>query len=465
MPLNSICRTIAFSALCVSVAWARGGENPRQLSGESAVLLMQDAARLIASGSLGAAEASYNTILQGHPDNKEARLARGHVRAWQHKYEEARDDFLAVLRLDPNNLSALDGLGYSFAWAGAYDEGEKWFRRALGTAPGQIEATRGLAYVALWRGDVREAIRRFEGLLAQAPSDADAVAGLGQAYLAADRKREAREAFQRVQQLDPGRRGVPRPPQQTAEAGRLTSPVLELTAWGGHTWFNNQSGGDTGLRFAELAAWPARNLRVWFQLDNGLSLDNVALVQANRQVRTYYAGGLVNWRQHYTTRLDAGWRELPGKIEQKIVRAEQVVFFPRAYTFKVGGWAGPRSDGRIEWVTHTGIGVPLGKRFRLEPTFFYSRSGLPGEKQWRQLLSGEYAFKNRWRLGGGLAVGRAMTVSSNASCGLWDRFVNVSVPIGDPSQVQFIFRRETAGRSNGITVIGFGYTLYLPGRR
>src|SRR2546427_9765047 len=107
MPLNSICRTIAFSALCVSVAWARGGENPRQLSGESAVLRMQDAARLIASGSLGAAEASYSTILQGHPDNTEARLARGHVRAWQHKYEEALDDFLAVLRLDPNNLSAL----------------------------------------------------------------------------------------------------------------------------------------------------------------------------------------------------------------------------------------------------------------------------------------------------------------------------------------------------------------------
>ena len=465
MPLNLIRRTIIFTALCVSVAWAQGRENPRQPSGESTVFLMQDAGRLIASGNLGAAEISYNTVLQSHPHNTEARLARGHVRAWQHKYNEARDDFSAVLRLDPNNLSALNGLGYSFAWAGAYDEGEKWFRQVLGTTPGQIEATRGLAYIALWGGDVGEAIQRFQGLLAQAPSDADAVAGLGQAYLAAGRKREAREAFQRAQQLDPGRRGVPQPAQQTAEAARLTSPVLELTAWGGHTWFNNQSGGDTGLRFAELAAWPARNLRVWFQLDNGLSLDNVALVQANRQVRTYYAGGLVNWRQHYTTRLDAGWRELPGKIEQKIVRAEQAVFFRRAYTFKVGGWVGPRSDGRTEWVTHTGIGVPLGERFRLESTFFYSRSGLPGEKQWRQLLSGEYAFKNRWRLGGGLAVGRVMTASSNTSRGLLDRFVNVSVPIGDLSQVQFIFRRETAGRSNGITVIGFGYTLYLPGRR
>ena len=86
---------------------------------------MQDAARLIASGNLGSAEASYNTVLQSHPDNTEARIARGHVRAWQHKYNEARDDFLAVLQLDPNNLSALNGLGYSFAWAGAYDEGEK----------------------------------------------------------------------------------------------------------------------------------------------------------------------------------------------------------------------------------------------------------------------------------------------------------------------------------------------------
>ena len=465
MLLNAISRPIVFVSVCLCVSAAQGGQNPQQPSRERTASLMQDAARLIASGNLGAAEASYSTILQSHPHNTEVRLARGHLRAWQHKYNEARDDFSAVLRLDPNNLSALNGLGYSFAWAGAYDEGEKWFRQVLGTTPGQIEATRGLAYIALWGGDVGEAIQRFQGLLAQAPSDADAVAGLGQAYLAAGRKREAREAFQRAQQLDPGRRGVPQPPQQTAEAARLTSPVLELTAWGGHTWFNNQSGGDTGLRFAELAAWPARNLRVWFQLDNGLSLDNVALVQANRQLRTYYAGGLVNWRQHYTTRLDAGWRELPGKIEQKIVRAEQVVFFPRAYTFKVGGWAGPRSDGRTEWVTHTGIGVPLGERFRLESTFFYSRSGLPGEKQWRQLLSGEYAFKNRWRLGGGLAAGRVMTAGSNASRGLLDRFVNVSVPIGDLSRVQFIFRRETAGRSNGITVIGFGYTLYLPGRR
>src|SRR5437899_910953 len=180
--------------------------------------------------------------------------------------------------LDPNNLSALNGLGYSFAWAAEYDEAEERFRQALAVAPGQLEASKGLAYVALWRGDAKEALRRFEAVVAQAPRDAEAQVGLGQAYLATGQRWPARKAFERAQQIEPGRKDA----REGREATRLWNPVAEATVWGGNTWFEKKGSREAELRFAEFAAWPAPSVRVWFQLDNGLSLDNLGLVQANQ---------------------------------------------------------------------------------------------------------------------------------------------------------------------------------------
>src|SRR3989442_12051902 len=281
MRFNAIFQPIVFVAICLCVSAAQGGKNPQQPSREG-TSLMQEAARLIPNGNLAAAEVSYNTILQSDPDNTQARLARGHVRAWQHKYDKAREDFLTVLRLDPNNLSALNGLGYSFAWAAEYDEAEERFRQALAVAPGQLEASKGLAYVALWRGDAKEALRRFEAVVAQAPRDAEAQVGLGQAYLAAGQRWPARKAFERAQQIEPGRKDA----REGREATRLWNPVAEATVWGGNTWFEKKGSREAELRFAEFAAWPAPSVRVWFQLDNGLSLDNLGLVQAKPSSKT-----------------------------------------------------------------------------------------------------------------------------------------------------------------------------------
>src|SRR2546425_12230211 len=106
MRFNAIFQPIVFVAMCLCVSPAQGGKNPQQPSRER-TSLMQEAARLIANGNLAAAETLYDTILRRDSGNTQARLARGHVRAWQHKYDKAREDFLTVLRLDPNNLSAI----------------------------------------------------------------------------------------------------------------------------------------------------------------------------------------------------------------------------------------------------------------------------------------------------------------------------------------------------------------------
>src|SRR2546426_11328362 len=200
MRFNAIFQPIVFVAMCLCVSAAQGGKNPQQPSRER-TSLMQD------------------------------------------QYDKAREDFLAVLRLDPNNLSALNGLGYSFAWAAEYDEAEEQFRLAV--APGQLEASKGLAYVALWRGDANEAVRRFEAVVAQAPSDAEAQVGLGQAYLAAGQRWPARKAFERAQQIEPGRKDA----RQGREATRLWNPVAEATVWGGNTWFEKKGSSEAELRF------------------------------------------------------------------------------------------------------------------------------------------------------------------------------------------------------------------------
>lgn len=433
---------------------------------EPRAVLMRQAAELIREGNIAGAELVCENLLQIHPGDIEALVTRGHVRSWQRKFDAAQTDFREVLRLDPNNVSARNGLGYTYAWMGAYRTAEEEFRQVLLKQPGQVEAEKGLAYLALWKGDEKEAVRRFSALLSQAPNDAEAEVGLGQAQLAAGQKKAARTAFQRALRIDPNRRDA----KLGLEASRSTLPVLELTAWGGRTSFGSggavanglasqRIGSETGFRFAEAAVWPAHNIRLHAQYDNGLSIDNPALAHGSQGVPTYYAGGLVNWRRRHMTRVEGGWRTLPGQIGQKLVRAEHVVLLPGNYTFKSGGWVGPRQDKRTEWLSYTGLGVPVRKGIRLEPTYFYSRSGLPNERQWRLLLAGTYSLESGWSFGGGFAGGRAFVGPQRDGQGVRDAYFNLSTPRAGPVRGHLLVRNETTGRANAITVAALGLSV------
>ena len=419
---------------------------------------MREAKTLSAKGDFAAAENIYDQLLASDPNNTEVRLARALARSYQKKFAPAADDFETVLRSEPNNLSALNGLGYNFAWAHEYDRAEVEFQKALRVAPGQLDALKGMAYVALWRGDNEEAARRFGALARQMPNDAEIHVALGQALLNGGHKTEARESFERALQLDPERDDA----KQGVVVTRTVGPRIDFTLLGGVTSFHNagqvNNSNETGIRFAELAVEPKRNVRLWFQFDNGLSLDNFSLAQNDRHVPAYYVGGLVHYKRRYTTRLEFGWRNLPGNIGQKIIRTEQVFFLSRGYALKFGGWFGPRSDHHTEAIFHTGVGIPVGERFRLEPTFFYSRSGLPGESQVRGLLAGEYRFKNDIRLGGGFAGGHKFSNVLNTGHAVSDVYVTFSVPV-DYLRAQTLLRHESLGNSNSITVFAFGFTV------
>ena len=73
---------------------------------------------------------------------------------------------------------------------------------------------------------------------------------------------------------------------------------------------------------------------------------------------------------------------------------------------KLGVWVGPRDDSVTEWMVYAGAGVPVGQRWRVSPTVFYSRTGVGAADQWRALLAVDYDLGAGKTLFGGVAGGK-----------------------------------------------------------
>jgi Flp pilus assembly protein TadD len=419
---------------------------------------LETAQRLVAAGQLTAAEAAYDRLLDADPRRVDARLGRAYVRAFQRDFEKAQADFREVLAADTSNVGALSGLGYALAWSGAYAEAEQQFRRALELAPGQPDAVKGLAYVALWRGDGPEAARRFEAISRDAPPSAEVQVGLGQSLVATGRHREAREAFARALALEPGRPDALR----GLDSVRTGSVRFDAIAFGGLTEFEGSS--KVGLRFAEIGVAPTEDVRIWFQVDDSLSLDAAGLARRGLHVPTYFAGGQATWGGRFATRLEGGWRTLPDGVAQRLLRAEQAMAVGERVGFKVGGWIGPRGDGLLEAGGHAAVQVPLGDRLQLEPTIFYARSGVPGEHELRGLLAATYRFTGGVDLGAGVAAGKAFSPTPAFDGALASVYAGASAPVGGLFRAHLLVKYERPQVGPATTAYALGLSVSVGGR-
>ncbi len=380
---------------------------------------MAAAERQSMRGDFIGAEAAYSRIIDASIDHVGALVGRGNTRAFQKKYAAAQADFRAALARQPDHLGALVGLGHAHAWAGQYTEAAAQFERALTRAPENVDAQRGAAFTELWRGNAAGAAARFERLLAQAPDDAGAKDGLGQA--------RARLA--------------------------ASAPRYEASLWFGRT---ELPGGisETGLRFAELAVWPDEQMRLFARYDDGLSRDNAALARSDRSAALKSIGGYLRWRERYGTLLEFGTRNYPDGVDQRIYRIEHSFYLERGYELKLGGWRGPRSDDRAEWLAHVGGAIPLADNWRFEPIFFYSRNGLPGGTEWRLLMATNYDFRNGWEVGAGMAGGRAHAEGIDRD--VREGFVRASYQLLPWLRLQLLTRRESVKGGDAITVLSLG---------
>lgn len=390
--------------------------------------------------------------------------ARSYVEAQQ--LDVAITEYGASIEANPASLDAINGLGWASAWSGRHHEASDAFHRILAIDSQNFDAAKGLAYVAHWRGRNDEAAARFGALAAEHPEDAELAMMHARTLLAERRLGDARTAYEKVLALQPdnidARNGL--------RVASTATPKVELTTWLGVTWFDDEerprAEANLGFRFVEVAIWPTQTARIWFQYDNGLTLDNVVLSAGNRAVPAGYIGGFSNYgpTHNHTTRVELGWRSLPGSVGQTLIRTEHVIALPNRFSLKGGFWLGPRSDDRTEWIGHAGLTVPLGDRFELSPTFFYATNGMPNEKEWRVLLSGEYRFENGWQLSGGLAGGQASTGYINDYRGISDRYLKISAPTGRNNRAHALLRTEFVGETDATTVLSVGVTLGLSER-
>lgn len=351
-----------------------------------------------------------------------ALVARGNERAFQKRYAEAEADFNAALALQPDHLGALVGLAHALAWSGRHADAMAQFDRALTVAPENVDAQRGAGFTELWRGNPAAAITRFERILAKTPEDTSAREGLVQA--------------------------------RAALAG--ARPRYELATWFGRSALSNGPS-DTGLRLAEVAVWPNEQLRLFARYDDGLSRDNAALVNSGANAALTSAGGYMRWAQRLGTLVEYGRRKLPDGVRQNIYRIEQSFFLDGGYQAKVGGWRGPRNDDRTESLVYAGVGIPLTDYWRLEPTVFYSRSGVAGESERRLLLATVYDFRNGWEIGAGAAGGRTHLAGNNHNTR--EGFLRVSNRIQPWLQLHLLARRELGSDGDSITVTSIGATV------
>ena len=351
-----------------------------------------------------------------------ALVARGNERAFQKRYAEAEADFKAALALQPDHLGALVGLAHALAWSGQHADAMAQFERALTVAPENIDAQRGAGFTELWRGNPAAAIARFERILAKTPTDTSAREGLVQSRAEVADKR----------------------------------PRYELATWFGRSALSNGQS-DTGLRLAEVAVWPNEQLRVFARYDDGLSRDNAALVNSGANAALTSAGGYLRWAPRLGTLAEVGTRKLPDGVRQKIYRIEQSFFLDGGYQAKVGAWRGPRDDHRTESLVYVGVGIPLTDYWRLEPTVFYSRSGVAGESERRLLLATVYDFRNGWEIGAGAAGGRTHLAANNHNTR--EGFLRVSNRLQSWLQLHLLARRELGSHADSITVTSIGATF------
>ena len=79
------------------------------------------------------------------PNNVQLRLYKAAINMQLEQWEDARDEYTAVLRLDGGNLTALRFRGYAYERLGSHDMARADYERVLQSVPDHFEVLLGLA--------------------------------------------------------------------------------------------------------------------------------------------------------------------------------------------------------------------------------------------------------------------------------------------------------------------------------
>lgn len=150
-------------------------------------------------GKLNEALQDYNESIKTCPWSVDPVLNRGVVLEALGRFDEAKEDYVAVLQVDPNDPAAWNNLGNACAGSRDYESAVKYYDKAVRLAPkfSFAAANKALALYQTGKND-DEAIKEFQSLLRKYPDFSDVRAALASAMWISGDQAGAEEAWVRV---------------------------------------------------------------------------------------------------------------------------------------------------------------------------------------------------------------------------------------------------------------------------
>ena len=170
--------------------------NPRDMM---AILdALQTAGNLFRMNNFEGAAAAFDRVLEGDPENIQARLQLADCHARLGNVAEAVKQCEAALAFAPGNLGARNVLAKIYFDAHRFDEAIGVLHQVLESMPRSIEARRRLGLCYWQKGDVDRAVAAFKTLLESHPRQPAALNSLGYIYI--DREIDLEEGLRMIRE-------------------------------------------------------------------------------------------------------------------------------------------------------------------------------------------------------------------------------------------------------------------------
>lgn len=397
---------------------------------------LAEAVYISQNGDYKKAERMFSALKAAQPADPDPVLARAYNLSWMGRHNEAVYEFEKAMALGADKITARVGLGYAAAWGRHYALAAQSFSKVLKQNPQHAEAARGLAFTRLWQGSYHEAIRLLSRRIQLEPDDYDLHIALGQAYLHNADPAQAKGAFERALVINPASDEA----RQLLKEASARKPFLETDIWMGFSRIDG-SKNRAGLRGLQAMLQLKPSTRAWLKYDNTLALDILQFARADRAVPLYAAGLSRQWNTRLISELEYGLRVFDDRRTQHLISGAQVWFLPKNIRFKGGGFVGIGAGRSTEWMAYGALNMPLGRHFRVEPTYFYITPALNASEH-RLQLGLQYRSSQNLELNLYGLYGRVLSAGGENAGHIRGWSLTGLYPFGEAISGQLILRQE-----------------------
>jgi tetratricopeptide (TPR) repeat protein len=371
-------------------------------------------------------------------------------------HKEAEEVFKKLLLVDANNISILIAAGFNSAWSKNYSLAKERFLKAKQLDPKNVDATKGLGYTFLYKGDFTKAVEIFKSLSTAYPLSEEYHISLGLAYLNMLKKNKAQHEFKKVIEINPTNGEV----ADFMNTIKNEKGKIEISALAGSTGSGQTT--KVGLRQIQVGYQFNNENIVYARYDNSLGLDNYFLLKNNFNTNAIVGGLYSRWHHRVGSKFEYSYRKLPDNINQQILQTEQVIFLPKNFQIKLGGFFVNTQQPIQEWTLMGGLSVPIGKKLKVEPHYYYTDRGA---KENRYLLNFSYKIQDDFDIAVGFMQGREISEKGNIGSDILAIYGYSNFKISGPLSGTMLFRNEKDAFGNNVYTLAIGAKIIIATRK